>query len=214
MQVKSRCGPHEVALACGKDMRELGTVTETDAWPAERQRNPFMNVRIRPASEDDLPAIRDIFNHYVATSTCTFQIDPDTTAERLAWFRDRGPAHPVTVAELDGVVVAWALAAWKSRYAYAGSAEASVYVRHDLHRRGIGRALLADLVARGRAAGLHAIIGGACTEQPASLALQESLGFVRVACFREVGYKFGRRLDVAYLQLILSPGPEGSRCGT
>ena len=165
-----------------------------------------MDVHIRPATADDLPAIREIFNHYVATSTCTFQIDPDTPAERAEWFRDRGPSHPATVAVIEGVVVGWAaLSAWKARCAYAKSAEASVYVRHDLHRKGIGRALLTDLVARGRAAGLHTIIGGACTEQPASLALQESLGFVRVAHFREVGYKFGRWLDVAYLQLILSP---------
>ena len=72
-----------------------------------------------------------------------------------------------------------------------------------MHRRGIGKTLLADLIARGRAVGLHTIIGGACTEQPPSLALQESLGFVRVAYFREVGYKFGRWLDVACMQLML-----------
>jgi L-amino acid N-acyltransferase len=181
---------------------------------AERARKPA-DAHIRPATADDLAAIRDIYNHYVATSTCTFALEPETAEERATWFRDRGPAHPVVVAEVDGVVVAWAaLSAWKSRCAYAGSAEASVYVRRDMHRKGLGRALLADLVARGRAAGLHTIIGGACTEQPASLALQEALGFVRVACFREVGYKFGRRLDVAYTQLLLSPGTEGSRCGS
>ncbi len=78
-----------------------------------------------------------------------------------------------------------------------------MYVRHDLHRRGIGRALLAELIERGRAAGLHTIIGGTCTDQAASLALQEAFGFVRVGCFREVGHKFGRWLDVAYMQLML-----------
>lgn len=60
-----------------------------------------------------------------------------------------------------------------------------------------------DLIERAQAAGHHTIIGGACTEQAASLALQESLGFERVACFREVGYKFGRWLDVAYMKLLL-----------
>jgi phosphinothricin acetyltransferase len=170
---------------------------------------------VRPMTVTDLGAVRDIYNHYVATSTCTFQVEPDTAEEREAWFRDRGPRHPAVVAELEGVVAGWAaLSPWKSRCAYAGSAEASVYVRHDVHRKGIGRLLLAELVARGRAAGLHTIIGGACTEHPASLALQEALGFVRVACFREVGYKFGRRLDVAYMQLMLSPDTEGARCGT
>jgi phosphinothricin acetyltransferase len=169
-----------------------------------------VDVRIRPAAEADLAAVRDIYNHYVAHSTCTFQVEPDTAAERLAWFRGRGPAHPVTVAEVGGEVVGWgALSPWKSRCAYARSAEASVYVRADLRRRGVGRALLADLIARGRAAGLHTIIGGACTEHPDSLALQAALGFERVGCFREVGSKFGRWLDVAYTQLILTDAAPG-----
>jgi phosphinothricin acetyltransferase len=165
-----------------------------------------VDIVIRPAAIADLGAVRDIYNYYVGHSTCTFQVEPDTEAERLAWFRDRSPAHPVAAAELAGQVVGWAtLSAWKSRCAYARSVEASVYVRDGLHRRGIGRALLLDLIGRARAAGHHTVIGGACTEQAASLALLESLGFERVACFREVGHKFGRWLDVAYMQLFLGP---------
>ena len=96
-----------------------------------------------------------------------------------------------------------ALSEWKERAAYARSVEASVYVRADRHRRGIGRALLVDLVDRARALGHHVVIGGACTEHPASIALQESVGFEHVAHFREVGFKFDRWLDVVYLQRIL-----------
>lgn len=169
-----------------------------------------MDVVIRPATEADLDAIRDIYNHYVAHSTCTFQLEPDTAAERRAWFRDRAPAHPVTVAEVNGAVVAWAaLSPWKSRCAYARSAEASVYVRPDAHRRGLGRALLADLIERGRAAGLHTILGATCTEHAASLALQDAMGFERCGVTREVGFKFGRWLDVAYTQLMLEKAPAG-----
>ena len=146
----------------------------------------------------------EIYNHYVLNCTCTFQIEPDTEAQRLAWFQGRTAAHPVVAAELAGEVVGWAaLSPWNSRGAYARSVEASVYVRQDLHRRGVGRSLLLDLIKRAPALGHHTIIGGACTEQVASLALLGSLGFVRVACFREVGNKFGRWLDVAYMQLIL-----------
>ena len=164
------------------------------------------NRLIRLATPADLPAVRDIYNHYVHTSTCTFQLDPDTAEEREAWFADRGPAHPVVVAEEARAVVGWAaLSPWKERAAYARSVEASIYIHPDHHRRGIGRALLLDLVARARELGHHVIVGGACTEHPPSIALQEALGFERVACFREVGYKFGRWLDVAYLQLILAP---------
>jgi phosphinothricin acetyltransferase len=159
---------------------------------------------VRPATAADLPAVRDIFNHYVLTSTCTFQTEPVTAEERRAWLTDRSAAHPVTVAELDGEVVGWAaLSPWKPRGAYAHSVEASVYVRHDRHRRGIGRALLADLIGRARAAGHRTVIGGTCTEQAASLALQAAFGFEVVGRFRQVGYKFGRWLDVEYRQLLL-----------
>ncbi|HJZ60131.1 MAG TPA: GNAT family N-acetyltransferase [Gemmataceae bacterium] len=163
-----------------------------------------MALLIRSATVADLEAIRDIYNYYVSHSTCTFQIEPDTQAGRLTWFCDRSPAHPVIVAEVASTIVGWAaLSAWSSRCAYSRTVEASVYIRHDQHRRGIGRALMLELIERARSAGHHSIIGGACTEQTASLALQAALGFERVACFREVGYKFGRWLDVAYMQLLL-----------
>ncbi|WP_010586815.1 GNAT family N-acetyltransferase [Schlesneria paludicola] len=163
-----------------------------------------MDIVIRLATNADLGPIRDIYNYYVHRSTCTFQLEPDTEDARIIWFRDRSPAHPVIVAESGGDVIGWAaLSAWNRREAYAHSVEASVYLRHDVQRRGIGRSLLCDLIERARQAGHHTIIGGACTEQAASLALQESLGFERVACFKEVGQKFGRWLDVVYMQLFL-----------
>lgn len=159
---------------------------------------------IRPATLTDFPAVREIYNHYVATSTCTYQLEPDPEAEHRAWFTNRTPAHPIVVAEADGEVIGWgALSPWKSRAGYAHSVEASVYVRHDAHRRGVGRALLTDLIERARAAGHHTILGGASADQTASLALQEALGFERVAHLREVGYKFGRWLDVIYTQRML-----------
>lgn len=167
-----------------------------------------MDLNIRLATIDDLAAVREIYNYYVARSTCTFQIELDTEAERLAWFRDRSPAHPVTVAEVAGQVIGWgALSPWKSRCAYARSVEASIYIHHEHHRRGLGRALLVDLIERARQLGHHTLIGGACTEQTASLALQQSLGFEQSAHFREVGYKFDRWLDVTYMQLFLNQQP-------
>jgi L-amino acid N-acyltransferase len=161
-------------------------------------------IRVRSATEADLPVIRAIYNHFVLSSTCTFQLEPDTEAERLAWFQGRSDRHPVTVAAVDGEVVGWgSLSRWKDRAAYDRSVEASVYVSADRHRRGIGRVLLLDLLNRARALGHHVVIGGACTEHPASIALQESVGFERVGCFREVGFKFGRWLDVLWLQKVL-----------
>jgi phosphinothricin acetyltransferase len=161
---------------------------------------------IHPATENDLEAIRAIYNYYVQHSTCTYQIELETAEERLAWFHDRNFAlHPATVAVGGEDVIGWAaLSPWKSRCAYAKSAEASVYVHHAHHRRGIGKALLLDLIDRARAAGLHTIIGGASSDQTASIALQLAVGFELVGTFREVGRKFDRWLDVTYTQLVLA----------
>lgn len=143
-----------------------------------------MEILIRLATVADLKAVRDIYNYYVRHSTCTFQIEPDTEAKRLAWFCDRSPAHPVIVAEAASAVIGWAaLSAWNSRCGYSRTVEASVYILHDLYRRGIGMALMLDLIDRSRSAGHRTIIGGACTDQTASLALQATLGFEQVACF-------------------------------
>lgn len=161
---------------------------------------------IRLATDADLPAINDIYNYYVPRSTCTYQLEPESLADRETWFRSHPPdKYPVTVAELNGGDVAgWgSLSKFRDRAAYAPTVEASVYIRHDMHRRGIGRAILIDLIDRARQIGFHSLLGGASGDQTASIALQESLGFQHVANFREVGYKFGQRLDVVFLQLML-----------
>ena len=169
---------------------------------------------IRLATANDLDAIRGIFNYYVTHSTCTFQIESETAEERLAWFRDRSELHPVVVTEAGNEVIGWAaLSPWKSRCAYANSAETSVYVHHSHHRRGVGRALMLDLIGRARAVGLHTIIGGACSEQAPSLALQAALGFEPVGTFRQVGRKFDRWLDVTYMQLALNSPPVSACSG-
>ena len=161
-------------------------------------------MNIRPARESDLAAINAIYNHYVQHSTCTYQMTPETAEARLAWFRGRGEAHPVTVAELDGEVVGWAsLNRYHPREAYARTVENSVYVRHDRHRRGVGRALLADLIERARQLGHHTILAGVSAEQAASIALHEAFGFQKAAHLRELGWKQDAWLDVVFLQLML-----------
>ena len=164
---------------------------------------------LRLAEEADLPAINDIYNHYVLYSTCTYQTEPETIAARTAWFAAHGERYPVIVGEQDGAVVGWgSLSKFKDRAAYQPSVEGSVYIRHDRLGHGFGRVILVDLIERARALGYHTFIGGACSSQEASIRLQESLGFRRVGQFREVGLKFGRRLDVVYLQLMLQTSPD------
>jgi phosphinothricin acetyltransferase len=159
---------------------------------------------IRLATAGDARPINDIQNHYVVNSTATFLTEPLTLPQRLTWLNGRSPAHPVTVAEVEEVVVGWgALGEFRSRPAYRHSTEFSIYLRPEWQRRGIGRALLADLTERARAAGHHALIGGCCSESTAILALLEASGFSRVAHFPEVGRKFDRWLDVVFMQRLL-----------
>ena len=165
-------------------------------------------TQLRLATAADLAAINDIYNYYVPRSTCTYQLEAETIADRQAWFREHSPdKHPVVVAEIDERVVGWgSLSKFRERAAYAPTVEASIYIHHEMQRRGLGKLLLVDLIARARAAGFHSIMGGASADQTASIALQESLGFKQVARLVEVGYKFGQRLDVVYLQLMLGTG--------
>jgi len=162
------------------------------------------DLQIRAATAADLPAINEIYNHFVLCSTCTYQDEPDTMEQRHAWFATHGQAHPVTVAVLDGEIVGWgSLSPFRERSAYARTVENSVYVRPSHFRRGIGRLLLADLIERARTLGHHTIIAGIDAEQEPSIALHEAMGFRNVADLREVGFKFGRWLHVRYLQLML-----------
>lgn len=161
-------------------------------------------ITLRTATVDDLPRINDIYNHFVLHSTCTYQTEPETIEARYAWFTAHTGKYPATVAILENQIVGWAsLSPFHKRAAYARTVENSVYVAHDQHRKGIGRALLANTIDRARALGFHTIIAGIDAEQIASIALHESIGFQRVAFLKEVGWKFDRWLHVIYMQKIL-----------
>lgn len=159
---------------------------------------------IRLATPADRTAIDAIYAHYVRTSTCTYTEVVETDDERRAWFESHGPHHPITVLEESDEVLGWAsLSPWKSRSAYRWSVELSIYLRPDVLHRGLGRELMADLIARAEALGYRALIGGVSADQTASLRLHERFGFEPVAHLREVGRKFGRWLDVIYLERLL-----------
>ena len=163
-----------------------------------------MDIRIRLATTSDLDRINEIYNHYVLHSTCTYQEEPHTAEERVRWFHEHGPLHPVTVAEVGERIVGWgSLSRFHSRSAYRFSTENSIYVDHTWHRKGIGGRLLADLIERARQAGHHTIVAGIDGEQSASVAIHAKYGFERVAHLRHVGFKFNRWLDVIYMQVML-----------
>lgn len=163
-----------------------------------------MSIVIRSAAAGDLEAINDIYNHYVLHSTCTFQTEPEPIEGRRAWFEKRGPQHPVVVAEENGAVIGWgSLSVFNTRCAYRTTVEDSVYLRHDLLGRGIGKLVLSDLIARAERLGHHCIMALMAADQPASHALHARLGFGEVGRLREVGYKFERWIDVIYMQRML-----------
>lgn len=185
--------------------RSLNKVDNFADNHAEGRGHLVSNAPIRLATAADLPAINDIYNYYVPRSTCTYQLEPETIEARQAWFDHHPPdKYPVLVAEIGGRIAGWgSLSKFRERAAYSPTVEASVYIHHEVHRRGLGKLLLVELIERARAAGFHSVIGGASADQTASIALQESLGFRRIAHLVEVGYKFGKWLDVIYLQLML-----------
>ncbi len=157
----------------------------------------------RLATAADAEAINAIYNHYVRSSTATFQVEDETTEERAEELRTRAAHHPMTLLEAEGEVVGWgALSPFKSRCAYRETVELTAYVRHDSHRRGYGRIIVHDLIGRTRSLGLHAIVAVSCEESVGMIGLLKSLGFVEAGRLRQVGRKFDRRLDVIYLQLV------------
>ena len=162
---------------------------------------------LRDATEADLPAINAIYNHYVLTSTCTYQMTPATEEERRAWFAGRGSRHPVIVAEMDGAVVAWgSLSSFHKREAFAATVENSVYVSHAHQRLGLGWKLMEELIRRAHSSGVHTIVAAISADQEGSIALHARLGFIETGRLHEVGSKFGRMLDVVYMQLMLPRG--------
>jgi L-amino acid N-acyltransferase YncA len=161
-------------------------------------------MHIRPATPDDLPAINDIYNHYVFHSTCTYQETPEPIESRRAWFTHHGQNHPIIVAADSHKIVGWAsLSPYHARSAYRRTVENSVYVDHRHHRHGIGCALLTELISLATSQGHRTIIAGIDADQTASIVLHQKFAFQKVAHLRQVGYKFNRWLDVIYMQLML-----------
>ena len=167
-------------------------------------------IEIRPAGIDDLPAVLAIYNEVIATSTAVYSLEPSTLAERQDWFDARRTGgYPVLVALCGTEVVGFASfgefrGAWPG---YRYSVEHSVHVHRGHRGGGIGSALVQALFPLALAMGKHVMLGGVDADNEGSLRLHERLGFQRVAHFREVGHKFGRWLDLVFVQRILdAPG--------
>jgi phosphinothricin acetyltransferase len=160
---------------------------------------------VRSARTDDVPAIANIYNHFVLNSTCTFATEPEGEEYWHAWQIARSDAFPAVVVEESNHVIGWGtLSRWNSRCAYRFSAEDSVYIHPNHHHRGIGRAILAELIERAKAAGHRNVIAQIADHQPASERLHANFGFRKAGVLEGVGCKFDRWIDVAIWQLRLN----------
>lgn len=170
-------------------------------------------VLIRPSRADDLGAIAAIYAHAVLHGTGTFELEPPS-ADEMAKRRDDVLARglPWLVAESDGEVRGYAYANWfRPRPAYRYCVEDSIYLHPDTRRQGLGRLLLAELIARCTAAGatqMLAVIGDA--DNAGSIAVHRACGFDDTGRLRAAGWKFGRWLDVVLMQRALGLGDRGT----
>ena len=164
---------------------------------------------LRRATPADIPVIAAIYRPAVLEGTASFEVEPPDEAEMLRRFRavtDAG--YPYFVAELDGRVAGYAYAgAYRTRPGYRFTVENSVYVAPDAQGKGIGRALLAQLIETCTAQGFRlmiAVIGDSANF--ASISLHRRAGFRFCGTIHSVGYKFGRWLDSVVMELPLGEG--------
>src|SRR4029079_17147801 len=168
-----------------------------------------MTVTVRPAGRTDIPAITRIYGHAVEHGTASFELTAPDQAEMTRRFDElTAYGFPYLVAVIDGAVVGYAYAGpYRTRPAYRFTVENSVYVAHDSHRRGVGKALLQALIDACTEKGFRlmvAVIGD--SKQAASIGLHEEAGFKHVGVFVNIGYKFDRWLDSVLMQRALGPG--------
>jgi len=164
---------------------------------------------LRPSQEPDLPAITAIYGHHVLHGSGTFETEPPSLADMRARRAEvLARQLPYLVAEDGGRILGFAYCNWfKPRPAYRFSAEDSIYLTPDVHQRGLGRALLAELAAQAEAAGVRkliAVIGDSANA--GSIGVHRSVGFEQVGVLKSCGWKFERWLDVVLMEKTLGAG--------
>jgi phosphinothricin acetyltransferase len=165
---------------------------------------------IRDAIDDDMPAVRDIYNVLIPTTTVAWTETLQTLRQRRTWFRRQQKyGFPVLVADEDGEVIGFtAYGSFRGTGKWPGyrfTVEHTVHVREAHWGTGVGKALMRELTRRAQLAGIHVMVGAIDGDNIESIRFHESLGFSIVARMPEVGYKFERRLDLVLMQRIVEP---------
>jgi phosphinothricin acetyltransferase len=167
-------------------------------------------ICIRPAVRSDLPRLTEIYNYYVLHTAITFDIEPFTAEQRVAWFEQFATTgrHRLIVAEDGGLVVGYAgTMRFRAKPAYDTTVETTIYCAHDMSSKGIGSRLYAGLFEAIAREDIHRIMGAFTLPNVATEKLHERFGFRRLGVFGECGRKFGRYWDVAWTSRPLRVGP-------
>lgn len=161
-------------------------------------------VVVRAFEERDVAPACALANYYIEHTAVHFGYTPETEEQfRRTWVEGRA-RYPWVAAEVDGAFAGYAkCGVWRTREAYALSAETGIYVSRHVQGKGVGRALYQELIRRAREAGFHLLVAGATLPNEASVKLHEAVGFERVGVFNECGRKFDRWHDVIFWQLRL-----------
>ncbi|MDR0279401.1 MAG: GNAT family N-acetyltransferase [Paucimonas sp.] len=168
-----------------------------------------MTLTLRDAVPADLPGIRDIYNDAVLNTTAIWNEQPVDLANRQAWFDGRAAqGYPIIVAvDGGGEVVGYAsFGDWRAFEGFRHTVEHSVYIRADQRGNGLGPKLMEALIVRARQGGKHVMVAAIESGNGASIRLHERLGFKVTGEMPQVGVKFGRWLDLTFMQLVLNPG--------
>lgn len=164
-----------------------------------------MSTFIRPARQEDLAPIVDIMNDLISTTTVIWEVTPDTFASRKQWLENRlSNGFPVIVSEQGGNVVGYgSYVQFRANCGYYRTVEHSLHVHREVRRQGLGTLLIEELIRLAREQGRHVMVGGISADNEGSIRLHRKLGFYEAGRMKEVGYKFGRWLDLVFMQKIL-----------
>jgi L-amino acid N-acyltransferase YncA len=163
-----------------------------------------MTMTIRSAAPADADAIAEIHNQGIVDRVATLDTTLRAPAGTREWLADRGPRHPVIVADMDGAVIGWAsLNRFNPRSAYDHVADFSVYVERAWRGKGIGSRLLDRLIALAREIGFHKMVLAALARNATGVALYTKAGFAHVGVYREMGQLDGQWVDVVIMEKLL-----------
>ncbi|MDZ4846354.1 MAG: GNAT family N-acetyltransferase [Chitinophagales bacterium] len=160
---------------------------------------------IRQATETDLPGILEIYNDAILNTTAVYDYKPHTLEMRAQWFREQQKNNfPVFVALLHDKVVGFAsYGKFRMKQGYKYTVEHSVYIHPDFRNQGIGKKLLARIIEAARANNMHCLLGGVDANNTGSIKFHEHFHFKEAGHLHQVSYKFGKWLDLKFLELIL-----------